>query len=65
MNTYQIEPYGGGWFRVTFTTPKGGHYNRDGFVSEFAARKWVEKSRRAEARQEAAATTAKDRPVSH
>jgi hypothetical protein len=64
MNTYQIDPDRAGWFRVTVIAPNGKSHIRTGFVSEFAARKWVERCRKTEMRKEAA-VSAKGHPVSH
>jgi hypothetical protein len=48
METYQIDPDGSGFFKVTVTTPNGGRWVRDGFVSEWAAQKWVKKCQKNE-----------------
>ena len=52
MDTYEISPYGAGWFQVTVIAPSGNSRIRRGFVSELAAQKWVDKSRKNEAKRE-------------
>ena len=61
MDTYEISPYGAGagWFQVTVTAPSGKSRIRNGFVSELAAQKWVNKCRRNEAKSEHTASATK------
>lgn len=43
MDTYKIDAASRGLFRVTVTASNGDTVVRDGFVSEWAAQKWIEK----------------------
>ena len=43
MDTYKIDLHGRGWFQVTVTAPNGDSRVRHGFVSEWAAQRWVDK----------------------
>ena len=54
MNTYTVTSCGNGWFQVTVLSQEGESHIRDGFVSELAARKWVNRRLRSEAKQESA-----------
>ena len=54
MNTYTVTSCGNGWFQVTVLSQEGESHIRNGFVSEFAARKWVNRRLRSEAKQESA-----------
>jgi hypothetical protein len=50
MDTYKIGPHAHGWFQVTVTAPNGDCQVRQGFVSEWAARKWVANYQKNEAK---------------
>ena len=59
MDTYEISPHGAGWFQVTVIAPSGNSRIRRGFVSELAAQKWVDKSRKNDAKREYIASATK------